>query len=60
MEWYRIIGFVVLWFVGLYLRGKFYDGGKDIIIMIVGGGGVNREDVGKVSFMGLFLKCGKP
>jgi hypothetical protein len=24
MEWYEVIGFVVLWFVGLYLRGKFY------------------------------------
>jgi hypothetical protein len=24
MEWYEIIG-GVLWFVGLYLRGKFYE-----------------------------------
>lgn len=25
MEWYEIIGFVVVWFIGLYLRGKFYE-----------------------------------
>jgi hypothetical protein len=25
MEWYKIIGLVVIWFVGLYLRGKFYE-----------------------------------
>jgi len=25
MEWYEIIGIVVMWFAGLYLRGKFYE-----------------------------------
>jgi hypothetical protein len=25
MEWYEIIGFIVVWFLGLYLRGKFYE-----------------------------------
>jgi hypothetical protein len=25
MEWYEIIGLVVVWIVGLYLRGKFYE-----------------------------------
>jgi hypothetical protein len=25
MEWYEIIGGIVLWFLGLYLRGKFYE-----------------------------------
>jgi hypothetical protein len=25
MEWYEIIGFVVVWVLGLYLRGKFYE-----------------------------------
>jgi hypothetical protein len=25
MEWYEIIGFLVLWFVWLYLREKFYE-----------------------------------
>jgi hypothetical protein len=29
MEWYEIIGFVVMWFVGLYLRGKFYEHLRD-------------------------------
>jgi hypothetical protein len=25
MEWWEIIGFVVAWVVGLYLRGKIYE-----------------------------------
>jgi hypothetical protein len=25
MEWYEIIGLVVAWFLGLYLRGKIYE-----------------------------------
>jgi hypothetical protein len=25
MEWYEIIGFIVVWFLGLYLRGKIYE-----------------------------------
>jgi hypothetical protein len=25
MEWYEIIGLAVVWVVGLYLRGKFYE-----------------------------------
>jgi hypothetical protein len=25
MEWYEITGLVVVWVVGLYLRGKFYE-----------------------------------
>jgi hypothetical protein len=25
MEWYQIIGIIMLWFVGLYLRGEFYE-----------------------------------
>jgi hypothetical protein len=25
MEWYEIIGVVVIWFLGLYQRGKFYE-----------------------------------
>jgi hypothetical protein len=25
MEWYEVIGFIVIWFIGLYLRGKFYE-----------------------------------
>ncbi len=29
MECYEIVGFVVLWFVGLYLRGKFYEWRKE-------------------------------
>jgi hypothetical protein len=30
MEWYEIIGFVVMWVVGLYLRGKFYEHKKNM------------------------------
>jgi hypothetical protein len=45
MEWYEIIGFIVIWIAGLWLSGSFMNGGKDISIMIVGEGGeVNRED----------------
>jgi hypothetical protein len=29
MEWYEIIGFIVVWFIGLYLRGKFYECRRD-------------------------------
>lgn len=25
MEWYEIIGSIVAWLFGLYLRGKFYE-----------------------------------
>ena len=25
MKWYEIIGLVVLWILGLFMRGKFYD-----------------------------------
>jgi hypothetical protein len=25
MEWYVIIGFIIVWFLGLYLRGKIYE-----------------------------------
>jgi len=25
MEWYEIIGFIALWVLGIYLRGKFYE-----------------------------------
>lgn len=25
MEWWEIIGFVVAWFLGLYLRGRIYE-----------------------------------
>lgn len=25
MEWWEIIGFVVAWVVGLYLRGRIYE-----------------------------------
>jgi hypothetical protein len=25
MEWYEIVGVVVIWIVGLYLRGKIYE-----------------------------------
>jgi len=25
MEWYEIIGLIVLWFIGLYLKGRFYE-----------------------------------
>lgn len=26
MEWWEIIGIVAAWFLGLYLRGKIYEG----------------------------------
>jgi len=29
MEWYEIIGFIVIWLLGLYLRGKIYEYLKD-------------------------------
>jgi len=29
MEWYEIIGLIVVWFLGLYLRGKFYEFRRD-------------------------------
>jgi hypothetical protein len=29
MEWYKIIGAIVIWLVGLYLRGRFYESWKD-------------------------------
>jgi hypothetical protein len=29
MEWYEIIGFVVVWLLGLYLRGKIYEFRRD-------------------------------
>jgi hypothetical protein len=29
MEWYEILGFVIVWFSGLYLRGKFHEWLKD-------------------------------
>jgi hypothetical protein len=29
MEWYKIIGVIVIWFVGLYLRGRCYELWKD-------------------------------
>jgi hypothetical protein len=29
MEWYEIVGFVALWFIGLYLRAKFYEWMRD-------------------------------
>jgi hypothetical protein len=25
MEWYEIIGVIVMWFVGIYLRGTIYE-----------------------------------
>lgn len=25
MEWYEIIGLIVIWIVGLYVTGKFYE-----------------------------------
>lgn len=25
MAWYEILGLVATWFIGLYLRGKFYE-----------------------------------
>jgi hypothetical protein len=25
MEWYEIIGFIVVWVAGLWLRGKIYE-----------------------------------
>jgi len=25
MEWYNILGFIVAWVVGLYLRGRIYE-----------------------------------
>jgi hypothetical protein len=25
MEWYEIIGLIMVWFLGLYLRGKVYE-----------------------------------
>jgi hypothetical protein len=29
MEWYEIIGIVIIWFAGIYLRGKFYEFRRD-------------------------------
>jgi hypothetical protein len=29
MEWYEIIGFILFWFLGLYLRGKIYEFRRD-------------------------------
>lgn len=25
MEWFEIIGIVMIWFIGIYLQGKFYE-----------------------------------
>jgi hypothetical protein len=25
MEWYEIMGIIIFWFVGLWLKGKFYE-----------------------------------
>jgi hypothetical protein len=25
MKWYKIIGLIVIWIVGLYVRGKVYE-----------------------------------
>lgn len=30
MEWYQIIGFVVVWLLGLYVIGKFYEYKKNM------------------------------
>lgn len=30
MEWYEIIGLVMARFIGLYLRGKFYEHKKNM------------------------------
>jgi hypothetical protein len=29
MEWYEIIGFIVVWLLGLCLRGKIYEFRRD-------------------------------
>ncbi|MFE3871919.1 hypothetical protein ACFX5F_11880 [Flavobacterium sp. ZS1P70] len=29
MEWYEIIGLIVVWLLGLYVTGKFYEYIKD-------------------------------
>ena len=47
MEWYEIIGFVVLWFVGLYSREKCMSTRKIVTIMIVGERGINRDGAGE-------------
>lgn len=30
MEWYEIVGIVVIWLLGLYLRGKFFEQKKNM------------------------------
>jgi multisubunit Na+/H+ antiporter MnhB subunit len=29
MKWYEVLGLIVIWFLGLYLRGKFYESMRD-------------------------------
>jgi hypothetical protein len=29
MKWYEIIGLIVVWVLGLYLRGKLYESMRD-------------------------------
>ena len=29
MKWYEIIGLIVLWLLGLYVTGKFYESMRD-------------------------------
>jgi hypothetical protein len=29
MEWYEIIGVIVVWIIGFYLRGKIYEFRRD-------------------------------
>lgn len=41
MEWWEIIGLVVAWLVGIYLRGKIYEDKKGIN----DGRGRNRDAV---------------
>lgn len=29
MKWYEITGIVVVWVIGIYVRGKFYESMRD-------------------------------
>lgn len=48
---YEIIGVIVIWIAGVWLRGKIYEHLGIDILMIVGERGINRKDAWGVFFL---------
>jgi hypothetical protein len=44
MEWYEIIGVIVIWIAGLWITGKIYEHLRKRNNNIIGGIGLNRRD----------------